>query len=171
MRPTMQRFLTPAAAVLLLTLLALPALARPPHGRGGGGPGHGAMGGFLGGMIADHLELSEAQREEIRGLLDAAHENSASLWSELRESRDALMDASAAEPFDEASVRAAAARLADAEAEVAIHRAGVIAQVRGVLTPEQQVQAEAFHERMRERREEFRGHHRGHGGGGWGDVD
>jgi Spy/CpxP family protein refolding chaperone len=81
------------------------------------------------------------------------------------------MDASAAEPFDEASVRAAAARLADAEAEVAIHRAGVIAQVRGVLTPEQQVQAEAFHERMRERREEFRGHHRGHGGGGWGDVD
>jgi Spy/CpxP family protein refolding chaperone len=129
------------------------------------------MGGFLGGMIADHLELSEAQREEIRGLLDAAHENSASLWSELQESRDALMDASAAEPFDEASVRAAAARLADAEAEVAIHRAGVIAQVRGVLTPEQQVQAEAFHERMRERREEFRGHHRGHGGGGWGDVD
>jgi len=119
--------------------------------------------------VAEHLDLSDAQREEIRGLVESAHENAGSLWADLQRSRERLMEASSAEPFDEAEVRAAAVVLANAEAELAIHRASVMAQVRAVLTPEQQQQAEALRQRMREDRGASRGHHGGHGYGGWGE--
>lgn len=167
-----QRLLLPtAAAGLALALATVPVLARPPHGRGGphggphGGPDAGAMHGFLGGLIADDLDLSDAQREEIHGILDAARAEGEPLWAEVNASRGQLMDASAAEPFSEADVRAAAARLANAEAEIAIHRAGIMGQVRTVLTPEQRERAQELMQRMRERREDSREGRRSDWGG------
>jgi Spy/CpxP family protein refolding chaperone len=123
------------------------------------------MHGFLGGLIADDLDLSDAQREEIHGIFEAARFEGEPLWAAVNESRGQLMEASAAEPFSEADVRAAATRLGNAEAEIAIHRARVMAQVRTVLTPEQRERAQELMQRMRERRQDSREERRGDWGG------
>jgi Spy/CpxP family protein refolding chaperone len=168
MRQTLRHILLPSAVLGLIALLGAPTLAGAFPGHGPRGHGHGEMHGFMGGFLAEDLELSDAQREEISGIMDAAREEGAPLWEQMEASRQALKDATTAEPFDENAVRAAAAQMGAVTAEMAIHRAGVLAQVRSVLTPEQQARADELHQSMEDwrgfRQERGpRGHHRRHG--------
>jgi len=95
----------PAAGLLVLAGLAVPALAQGPGGErpawGDHGRGHGGPGAHRLGRLARVLELTEAQLAEARALHEAAREDRAPIVEESRELRtrlDGLLDAASPDP-------------------------------------------------------------------------
>jgi protein CpxP len=123
--------------------------AQPPRpgrgGRGGpggpGGLGRGGPGGPLAGLPMRELNLTEAQREQVRQIVESHQAETRAVGERAMAARQALHAATTAPAFDEALVRAKAAELAAVEADFAVARARMFADVYQVLTPEQQAKA------------------------------
>jgi protein CpxP len=122
--------------------------ARPPRGRGGpggpGGPGgfgRGGPGGPLAGLPIRELNLTEAQREQVRQIVESHQAETRAVAERAMAARQALHAVTTSPTFDEAQVRAKAAELAAVEADFAVARARIFADVYQILTPEQQAKA------------------------------
>ena len=131
------------------------------RGRGPGGPGgpggpRGPM-GLIPGLRA--LTLTDAQREQIKAVMDAHKGEFDAQMEKAGPARKALNDAVMAETFDEATVRQKATDLATAEADGAVLRAKVFSEVWALLTPEQQTRARELkaqaEQRMGQMRQQF----------------
>ncbi len=165
---TMRRWLAPAVAMVALGTLVVAdaASAQPPGGRGAHAGRMGRRGGPpLGGQLMHlrALDLSEAQREQIRSIHVQSGEATRAVDQRVRVARQALQDAVTADGVNEGAIRAVANELGMAEGEAAVHRAYLYAQVWQMLTPEQQVEAreaEAEMERRREQRQQRMGDRR-----------
>lgn len=160
----MRTFRTPALPVLLaLALAAAPALlAAQPHGRGGphGQPGFQRHGEMLG-HIFRMLDLEPGQRQSIHIILEGDREAMEALFDRVHTARSRLGDQIHAEVFDEGAIRDAASGLAEAEADLAVARAGMFQEVREILTPEQLDKlAELRAERRQMHGRDHRGPHR-----------
>ena len=147
---------------LALLAAALPALAQPgghgPHG----GSGPGGMDHHRLEHMAQRLELSDGQREELKEAFAARFETGAETRRGLSEARQRLDDQIHAASFDEAAIRKAAGALAALEAEVAVERARQAQKMRQILTPEQLAKLEEMRgERRRFERRGPRGRGRG----------
>jgi Spy/CpxP family protein refolding chaperone len=130
-----------------------------PMGRGRGGPG-GPMGMFGPGL--QELGLSDAQRDQVRAIHESHRDEFQQLAEKVRTAREGLTALIEAETIDEAAIRAKAADVAAAEADVAILNAKVRAEVfSSVLTPEQQQKARELRAQRDERRKEMAGRVRG----------
>ena len=157
------------AAIALLMSGALWAQPRGGAGRFGppaAGPGPPLAARLLAGPVGDRLELSDEQREQIRGVLGAHREANAPWHQDLRNLSAELEKAVEAEPLDEEAVRALARQVADIRVELAVSRARVAREVREVLTPDQRETLGEMRSQMKERREGFGGrgtHRRGPG--------
>lgn len=128
--------------------LALPALAHP-------GPGHGPHGRHGHGMerlhgmlmhMAGELELTEAQRDEIRAIVEASRsgalgEEAAALHEAKRRLGTVIHDVDAA---DQQIIDASRA-VAEVEERLALERHRMFVAIHGVLTPEQQERAKELH--------------------------
>jgi protein CpxP len=136
-------------------LVTAHVVAQQEGGQEGRRPGPGRMhrgfGGFDG-LPLRELDLTETQQQEIRAIFEQNREAGRAVGEKLMTARRALQEAAMAESIDESAIRAAAGALANAEAEAAISRARVHAQVWKLLTPEQQEKAKAMREERRERR-------------------
>lgn len=149
--------LTGVMAVATSAVLVTPhVVAQQEAGQEGRRSGHGRMhrpfGGGFDGLPLRELDLTEAQRQEISSIHEQNCEAGRAVGDKLRDARRTLYEATTAESIDEPAIRAAANVLANAEAEAAISRARVHAQIWKVLTPEQQEKAKALREERRERR-------------------
>ena len=151
------RFLIAAG---LLLLLAAPVLAQPHHR---GPHGRFPMSGEGLHWIADELELSQGQRDQIREIFTSGHESLRGELERLREAQEALAEQIHSEIFDEAAIRMAAVRVAEVEADLAVGRARTAMAVKEILTPEQQEKAELLRE-LRQSRREHRGERMRHPG-------
>lgn len=157
-----------AAALLAFAAGATHAGPRPDGPRmaqgGGYGGGHGGeygMGGL--GMhpkmferMAAELDLSDAQRQSIRGLFESARPAMQQRREQARANAELLRNT---EPGDKDydAVVARASRTAGELAATAVSDAAQLrAQVWGVLTPEQRVKARQLGEQRQQRREERR---------------
>ena len=126
-------------------------------GRGMQGPG-GARGpmGFVGAGLRE-LNLTDAQREKVRTILNNQRTAVRDVMDNLMDARRALHDAVASEKFDEAAVRAKAAAIGKIEGDLAVMHAKVRTEVLSVLTPEQQKKAQDLktqrEQRLKERRD------------------
>ena len=121
--------------------------------RGPGGPDRGGAGGFIGrggpgrggalaGLPIGRLNLSEAQREQLRTITESHQAQVKPVLDRVRELRRSLDEAVTADGFDEGLIRSRAAELALAEADLAIIQARMRADiVQQVLTPEQRERA------------------------------
>lgn len=159
-------------STLALLLAAIPATLLAGHGPGHGprfghGPGDRLGGGFMAEMIAERLDLSSEQRDQIRDIRESYRDQTEALMDSVRAARLELHDSIHAELFDESAVRAAAARVGEVEADLAVVRAQIANDIRQVLTPEQVAEALELRERMRDSTDGRRGHH-GRGRGGYG---
>jgi protein CpxP len=148
-------FAIATSAVLVTATVA----AQQAGGQEGGrrpGPGrmHRGFDGGFDGLALRELDLTEAQQQEIRSIHEQNRDAGRTFGEKLMEARRALREATMADPIDESAIRAAAGSLANAEAEAAIGRARVHAQVWKVLTPEQQEKAKTLRADRRERRGE-----------------
>jgi Spy/CpxP family protein refolding chaperone len=88
------------------------------------------------------LDLTSAQRDQVRTIVDGHRDELRGLLERQRDARTALEAAVNAPELNEAAVRARAADLAKVEADMAVARAHVFADVFHVLTPDQQNQLE-----------------------------
>lgn len=131
------------------------ALAQQPSGDGSGvsqpGPGHRRAGprGFAGpGRIAvlRGIDLTEAQREQVRTIMQSHQTEFQQVRTKLRDAHRAMADAVQAEMLDEAAIRARSADVGSAMADEAVLNAKVRAEVSSILTAEQQ-------QRVKERRQ------------------
>lgn len=122
--------------------------------RGPGGPG-GPM-GVLGPMIAAHLNLTDAQKDQLKGIMDARRDEWKALGDRAMEARQALHTAVTADVVDEGLIRARAAELATIESDLAVAQARIHGEVFRILTPEQQAQAREAQSRMQQRHSQRR---------------
>jgi protein CpxP len=124
-------------------------------GRGGPGGFDGPM-AMLAPRMAERLGLSEAQRDQIRSIVDSRREDMRGLGEKARAAREALQEAVTAEVMDEGLIRARAADLATIESDLVVARARLRSEVFQVLTPDQQAQAREAQKQMQQRRSERR---------------
>jgi Spy/CpxP family protein refolding chaperone len=169
--------MTVAGSVLALSGLALtPIFAQggpPPGGPAvhmgagrAGGPGFGRGPGGAMGMIGDlgfalrQLELTDTQREQVRGVMQSHDTEFHELGQRMRTARQALDAAISADTLDEATIRAASADWAAVEADASVLRARVRQEVFNLLTSEQQAKAKelkaAQQQRIKERGDRIR---------------
>ena len=118
-----------------------------PHGPAGPGGPHGE-GSFSGGpgshllrmlpRLADRLELSEAQQDQIHAIVDARKPAMESLRDQASAARDAFHETYEFGDYDEAAFRAFFESQAQLHVEMQLLGAETVSQVWDVLTPEQQ---------------------------------
>lgn len=115
------------------------------------GPGWGAR--LPVGLMLEILDLSDAQKEQIKGLM-AAHRTAAEPYrAQLRDGDRALDDATANGQFNEAQIRAIAQSQAQANVEITVLGEKLRTEIFSLLTPEQRAKLE---ERRRSLENRFR---------------
>jgi Spy/CpxP family protein refolding chaperone len=97
------------------------------------------------------LNLTEAQRNEIRGLREAQRTEAQALREKMRAARQQLQQAMRADAPDEAAIRSAAEALGALQADQAVQQSRARSQFMKVLTPEQQAQMKQARARTAER--------------------
>jgi periplasmic protein CpxP/Spy len=123
----------------------------------GGGPGGPGMMGGPGGMLGmfgrgmRELNLTDAQREQIRTIAGSHKADFDAIGERMRTAREALHDATTAGTADEATIRAKAAAVAAVDADVAVLQWKLHTEVSAILTPEQLQKAKELRETMKER--------------------
>lgn len=125
----------------------------PGRGMRGGPGGPGGPGGeILRGL--GRLDLTDAQREQVRTVLQQHRAEFDALRERGRTAREALGQAMALETVDEALIRERHAAVAAVEADGAVLGARVRAEVFQILTPEQQQKARDARAEMQKRMQE-----------------
>ena len=124
----------------------------PPMGHGHAGHGEPMM------HLLSQLDLSEAQKTQVQGILDDEHTRMAPLMEGSMQAHRTLEQAIHAPTFDENAIRTAATQAGIAEGDLAVEKGRLASRIRAVLTPDQQRRMDALHEQARQ-------HH-----GPWGDA-
>lgn len=127
--------------------------APPFIGRHGPGPG-GPLGEFR--MMAERLGLTDAQKAQIKSILQSHKDEWKALADRAATAHKALQDAVTADPIDDELIRQRSAAVAAVQADVAVARAHTRAEILQVLTPDQQAQAKALHAKMQDRVQQWR---------------
>jgi len=128
------------AAVLLAAGLGTAALAQDQGGRRGG-RGFGPAGPGRGGFPLAQLELTDAQKEQVRTVMQRHREDMRTLRQKLHEAHAAQRAAIETVPVNEALIRSTAQSLANAQTDMALLQARIHSDIWAVLTPEQQAKA------------------------------
>lgn len=124
--------------MLLMTSMAF---AQGPRGDGPFGRGGRGMGPGRPGLALAELNLTEAQREQVRGIRERNREQTQALTQRFSEVAEKQRQAIETIPVNEGLITSATQDLAQAQVEMAIQEARLNAEVWSVLTPEQQAQA------------------------------
>ncbi|MBI1763758.1 MAG: Spy/CpxP family protein refolding chaperone [Acidobacteria bacterium] len=114
------------------------------HGPGERGPG-GPPPPDGGRMRLHFLDLSDAQKAQVKTIQDTEDAQAEAYFDKLREAHEALEAATAKGQFNEAQVRALAAAIAQSEIELTVIRARKDAAIYQVLTAEQRAKLDQFH--------------------------
>jgi protein CpxP len=149
--------ITAAVALAVGAAATLAAREQGPFGPGAGigrrGPGGPGMRGLF---PLRGLDLTDAQRDQVRAVMQSHRAEFEAQAQKLGPARRALNDAVTAETLDEAAIRQRAAEVAAIEAEGAVLRARVHGEIWALLTPEQQQKARELKARADQRREQRR---------------
>ena len=97
------------------------------------------------------LNLTQAQRDEIRTLREAQRKDAQPLREKMRTARRQLQQAMRADVPDEAAIRSAAGAVAALQADQAVQQALARTQLMSVLTPEQQARMKQARARATQR--------------------
>jgi periplasmic protein CpxP/Spy len=116
----------------------------------------GMGGGLPFGRLAGQLGLSDAQKDQIKTIMQSHRDEWKSLADRASAARKALNDAVTADTVDENAIRQASAAQAAVQADMAVTRARVHAEVFQVLTPDQQKQAKELRAQMKAKQDQFR---------------
>lgn len=127
--------LTVVTVLNLVGPMTTPSLAADAHAP--------APGRFLQ-RIAERLNLTDDQKAQIKTILRSEKDTLKPLLGQLHSARENLRTAIQASDANETTVRAAAARVAAVEADLAVERMKVFAKIAPILTDEQRQQLSEF---------------------------
>jgi periplasmic protein CpxP/Spy len=155
------------AAALLLGVGVAGFAQEGPRGEHGGrphgGPGRGGRGGFV--PFLRDLNLSDAQKAQVKQLADSFEESTKPLRERLDALRESEMDGLKDGAFNEAAVRTAAQERANAHVELEVARARSWSQVYALLTTEQKAQIAERRQQFEQKRQAWKERHAGNSGG------
>ncbi len=142
-----------AAFALASILLVESAFAQFPGfgGRGGRGRGFGGK-HMMGGLMAEFLGLTEAQKADAKAIRQAARDQSRPIRQQLRANRQAL--GAAVQAGDTVQIDTLAAEHGQLQGQLVAIGAKTRVEFFNVLTPEQQQKWTSFQEKQKARREE-----------------
>ncbi len=153
------KILTKATTVFVALMGALTvtaAIAANHHG-GKRGMHAGGMGGErMIEMMAQKLELSDEQKDQMRAIHDEIRPQLRTLREELWESRKALREAVNNGASQEEIEQMAAAQ-GNLHSEMIVLHAQIQRRIGDILTEEQRLRADELHDQMKERRHHRRG--------------
>jgi len=92
-------------------------------------------------MMARELNLTDAQKDQIKAIGESHREEWKALSDRGRSAHEALQQAVMSDTVNEALIRQKSAEVAAVEADLAVARARANAEVFRILTPEQKTQA------------------------------
>jgi Spy/CpxP family protein refolding chaperone len=139
--------------VAMLSAGAVSLFAQGGPGRGAGPFGPGGR-GFAAGFALGQLDLSDAQKQQVRDIMQRDREQMRSSMQRLDQAMQAQRAAINQVPVNEQAVRAAAAQVATVQADLAVAQARVHADIWNILTPEQQVKAKELEQQAQARARE-----------------
>lgn len=148
-----------AIALVMALAVAIPTLAQTEggnskEGRGGKWAQRGNRGGgFMGRGFRD-LDLTDAQKAQMKQIREAQQQTLQPLRQELRAKRQELRQASEGGTFDEALVRQKLIEIAPIEARLMALQFRAHQEMLSVLTPEQRTKLEQKREEFKTRRGE-----------------
>jgi periplasmic protein CpxP/Spy len=168
MKKTMRWIFAATAALVITTGLAAqgPGGHRGP-GPGGPGPGMfgGPGGGFFGPMLGRQLDLTDAQREQVKTIFEATHADVQAIHEQLKGLHEQM--GSAVETGNTAEIDVLASQQGDLTGKLMAIQAKNMVRVRNeVLTSEQIQKLAEMRQKMQERmeqRQEFRRNRSGAG--------
>jgi periplasmic protein CpxP/Spy len=158
----MNRFRSLATGVVLVALLATSvAFAQGP--RGGGFGGRGGPGGPLGrrgvGLALNELNLTDAQREQVREIRERFRDQTRQFAERLNAAAEKQRQAIETLPVNETLIASTTQDMTQSQVDIAIQEARLNSEIWSVLTPEQQAQATKLRAerkaRMEQRRQEI----------------
>ena len=123
------------------------------EGREGRRGGHDRDGG---GFMFEQLNLTDAQKEQMKQIAARYRENAKTLHQQLRGSHRDSFDAMSDGAFNESAVRAAAQARAQVQVEMEVARARMMSEMYAVLTPEQKAQLNQLKQQREQKRQERR---------------
>jgi protein CpxP len=127
-----------ASVALLLCGATIFACAQGPGGEGLGGPGHGHMG-----FLASELNLTDAQKAQIKTIMQDNRASMKTVMQRMAQNRAALLAATANGTYDETKIRPLATQQAKLEAAMIMNRELIKHKIyTQVLTADQQAKAE-----------------------------
>jgi protein CpxP len=155
-----QRFRSKAVVIGAALALAV-GVASAVHAQGDGPGRHGRF-GFggpgRGGFPFAALNLTDAQREQVKTVMQQHRDEMQAAGKQLHDAFDAQRKAVETIPVNEGLIRSTSQSLANAQADMAVLRARVHSEVWSLLTPEQQAKAKELktqrETRMKERQQQ-----------------
>jgi Spy/CpxP family protein refolding chaperone len=145
MRVTRTKLIVGALALVAALTLSAVGLAQqggPPPG----GPGRHGPGGGLG-PIGRDLNLTDAQKAQIKQIEDSFRDSTKSLREQLRAAGGGPLDGLTAN-FDEAAARAAAQQRASIQVELEVQHAKMMSQIYALLTDDQKAKVAALKQKF-----------------------
>ena len=128
------------AAIVLAAAVVVPVIAQPPQRGGGRGPGGGMPPGAPMGLLRE-LNLTDAQREQIRALTEQRRGQADNPRRKVGDLERQLQVAVFADAPDQQKIDDLKRAVAAATAEELTARIELQSQIAEVLTPEQRAQA------------------------------
>jgi len=144
------RWLTAAVAVVTLLAGGLVS-AQGPRGGGPGGPG---ARGF--GLPLRELQLTDAQKEQVRQIRSRHQAQMREAMTRLEAARRTQRKAVETVPADEAQITSLTQDMVQAEVDAAIQTSRLNSEIWTVLTPDQQSQLKTLREQRQARAEQWR---------------
>ena len=148
------------AFVIAIALAVTAAVAQTTDGgaKGGrhGGFGHQGRHGDFAMMGFSQLDLTDAQKAQLKQIRENHRQSMAPVMQELRAKRQELRAGNQAGAFDEAAATAKLREIAPLEAKLLGERARLHQEMMGVLTAEQKAKLDQLKEQFKSRRAERR---------------
>ncbi len=140
-----------AVALAAIVAVAVGVVAAQAHSNQSGF-GHDHMFGRHMGWLARQLDLTDAQKAQIKSTIQAEKPTLTPLLQQLVTEKQQMLAATANGAFNQGKVQALANQQAQTMAQLMVEREKIMSQVyQNVLTPEQRTKADALRQKMSER--------------------
>jgi protein CpxP len=106
--------------------------------------GHKGRLGFHLGLMMDYLDLSDAQRGQVKQVIASEKPTLIPLVQQLVETRQQILQEVSSGIFDQAKISALASQQSQTQTQLNVEKAKVMAQIFNLLTPDQKTKAVSF---------------------------
>lgn len=141
----LKAFVATIAITLSITAVGFAQATASAH------PGYGRALGFKLGVMADYLDLSDAQRGQIKQVIAAERPTLIPLIQQLTETKQQITQEVSGGTFDQAKISALAAQQSQTRTQLTVERAKIMAEIFNLLTPDQKTKAVSFLEKRESR--------------------